>query len=601
MAERSHNLHLVRDLPELVRLLMAQIAQVVLNVVAIILLFPQGAGLSVLFVVTAVGLPFLLQPLSVERNLTQRTHQAALARFYLDSLLGLIPLRAHHAETIMRREHESRLVEWARSSLGLIRIQIPAVAVQVFFTLVIHLLLMVAYIRSQLVSFVATTTSIGSVGPSSGGAGSSSGGGGSQLLILNGPAVTNILLMVYWTAAIYPLGRAIADNLQKYPTQRNVLLRLLEPLGAGVAPASAGTGEAGVAHFRSSPPTQTEESESPAVMGGAGYTEESAASPEHEHGRKREGARARERVQRCGPGGGGVAISIKDGGVRAAGHTLLEGIDLEIAPGEHVAIVGPSGAGKSSLVGLLLGWQRVATGQLLVDGQALTGAGSEADEAAALATLRQETAWVDPAIQLFNRSLLANLHYGSPPGGHGQYGEVGHILHEAELIQVVQNLPNGLQTPLGENGAMVSGGEGQRVRLGRAMARQKARLVILDEPFRGLGRDQRHHLLQLSRQLWQRATLLCITHDLSEAARFDRVIVMEHGTIVEDNHPTTLLQNPTSRFWEMLMAEASAGKDIWNGSGWRKFELSGGRLSERTGTGIEPGTGMPNLYIRSGI
>jgi ABC-type multidrug transport system fused ATPase/permease subunit len=115
------------------------------------------------------------------------------------------------------------------------------------------------------------------------------------------------------------------------------------------------------------------------------------------------------------PGGGramgegtGVRLLFADVTIHAAGHTILAGIDLAIEPGEQVAIVGPSGAGKSTLVGTLLGWHRPAAGRILVDGEPLTGE--------RLARLRQETAWVDPAVQIWNRSLLDNLRYGAEAG-----------------------------------------------------------------------------------------------------------------------------------------------------------------------------------------
>ena len=92
--------------------------------------------------------------------------------------------------------------------------------------------------------------------------------------------------------------------------------------------------------------------------------------------------------------------------VRAAGHTILEAVDLHLEPGSHTAIVGPSGAGKSTLAGLLLGWHRAAEGRVLVDGRPLDAAG--------LDQLRQQTAWVDPQVQLWNRSLFDNLRYGAP-------------------------------------------------------------------------------------------------------------------------------------------------------------------------------------------
>src|SRR5207249_2858472 len=119
----------------------------------------------------------------------------------------------------------------------------------------------------------------------------------------------------------------------------------------------------------------------------------------------------------------------------------------------HVAIVGASGAGKSSLVGLLLGWHKPVTGQVLVDGVPLDGAHLQA--------LRRETAWVDPSVQLWNNSLLENLTFGRE----GDELPLTALLEQADLYEIMARLPEGLRTALGESGGLVSGGEGQRVRL----------------------------------------------------------------------------------------------------------------------------------------
>jgi ATP-binding cassette subfamily B protein len=192
----------------------------------------------------------------------------------------------------------------------------------------------------------------------------------------------------------------------------------------------------------------------------------------------------------------GVALIIDGVSVRAAGHTILDQISLSMAPGEHVAIVGPSGAGKSTLVGLLLGWHRPATGRVTVDGERLEGERVE--------QLRKQTAWVDPSVHLWNRSLLSNLEYGNRNDHHLPVAEA---LREAELGLLMEKLPQGLQTRLGESGALVSGGEGQRVRLARALLRPDARLMILDEPFTGLDRAQRRKLLAHACSHWTQATL----------------------------------------------------------------------------------------------
>ena len=257
--------------------------------------------------------------------------------------------------------------------------------------------------------------------------------------------------------------------------------------------------------------------------------------------------------------------------VRVAGHTILEGIDLRIEAGSHVAIVGPSGAGKSSLVGLLLGWHRPANGHILVDGEPLHGQRLE--------RLRQETAWVDPAVQLWNRSFLENLLYGTPTD---PSLAVGWVIDQADLASVLRKLPEGLQTPLGEGGGLVSGGEGQRVRLGRAMLQSGVRLVILDEPFRGLDREQRRELLTRARSMWRHATLLCITHDVSETQAFARVVVVEGGQIVEDGPPADLAKRPGSRYQAMLATEAAVREELWSSAAWRRLELKGGLLLEHS-------------------
>lgn len=254
------------------------------------------------------------------------------------------------------------------------------------------------------------------------------------------PEVGGMLLLIYWALNLPMLGQEIAQIAWQYPTLRNTTLRLLEPLGALEQQRPSGA----------------------------------AAGP----------LPVRE---------GGMAIQIEGVNVRAAGHAILEDVSVDIPPGSHVAIVGSSGAGKSSLVGLLLGWHRAATGRILVDGQPLEAVGVEA--------LRRDIAWVDPAVHLWNRPFVDNLCYGSPEAS--RQG-VGAAIELADLVRVLEKMPMGLQTRLGESGSMVSGGEGQRVRLGRALLRPGVRLAILDEPFRGLERDQRRELLRRARRLERR-------------------------------------------------------------------------------------------------
>lgn len=262
---------------------------------------------------------------------------------------------------------------------------------------------------------------------------------------------------------------------------------------------------------------------------------------------------------------GPPAIEFRNVSVRVSGHTILEQINFRVEPGSHVAIVGPSGAGKSSLVGILLGWLKPAEGEVLVDDTPLD-----------CERLRISTAWVDPAVQLWNRSLLANLSYGSKAA----VSDMGGIIDSVLLRNVLETLPDGLQTSLGEGGGLVSGGEGQRVRLGRAMLRDGTRLVILDEPFRGLDREKRRELLARAREYWRDSTLLCITHDIAETQTFERVLVIEGGRVSEDISPAAIDENADSRYAQLLEAERETHSSFWAADFWRRARVQAGRIIE---------------------
>jgi ATP-binding cassette subfamily B protein len=206
---------------------------------------------------------------------------------------------------------------------------------------------------------------------------------------------------------------------------------------------------------------------------------------------------------------------------------------------------------------------------VILDGKPLDGE--------SLADLRRATVWVDPAVQIWNRSLLENLLYGNLDT---EIDMVGDAIEQADLYDVLQRLPEGLQTRLGEGGGLLSGGEGQRVKFGRAIARREPRLVVLDEPFRGLERHRRHELLQRARQRWKNATLICITHDVSETLEFPRVLVLEGGRLVEDAAPAELTARPDSLFSQLLKSEYAVREGLWGSSVWRRIELQSARLRE---------------------
>lgn len=331
-----------------------------------------------------------------------------------------------------------------------------------------------------------------------------------------------LLLLVYWALAIPAAGQELALLARQYPGARNTMLRLAEPLGA---------------------PEEV-------------FDVEASRGPTLPSQRQ------------------AVSVAFKNVSVTAGGQTILTGINTQIEAGAHVAILGSSGAGKSTLVGLLLGWHRPASGGIIVDDAPL--------DPLQVRRLRTEMVWIDPAVQLWNRSLLENLKYGCGAGAM----PLDRVATEADLERVAQHLLDGFQTTLGDDGGLLSAGERQRVRLGRAIGRGPVRLAILDEPFRGLSREQRSLFLEQARQRWAGSTLLCITHDIAETLNFDRVIVVENGRVVEDAKPADLAMRPGSRYREMLDVELEIGRDVWNSRDWTRLRLDDGALISVTSGAI---------------
>ncbi|MEO7033251.1 MAG: ATP-binding cassette domain-containing protein [Polyangiaceae bacterium] len=263
-----------------------------------------------------------------------------------------------------------------------------------------------------------------------------------------------------------------------------------------------------------------------------------------------------------------VKLDLQNVSVLAGGNRVLGQLSLRVEPGEHIAIIGASGAGKSSLVGLFLGWHSVAEGTLSVDDIPL--------DAARLAQLRRETAWIDPQVHLFRSSLFENLRYGNESNG----ANMAQVFEDSDLGRILRHLPRGLQTELGDGGVLVSGGEGQRVRIGRGLARSGVRLAILDEPSRGLDYESRQAFLATARRHFAKATLFYVTHQIADTLGFSRVLVMDAGRIVEDGAPRELRERPGSRYRLMLEEEIVVRQRISSDPSWRRLRLASGRLSE---------------------
>jgi ATP-binding cassette subfamily B protein len=468
LAERSHVIHRLRNLPYFLQQFLSACAQVLFTAAGIVWLEPRAWPYMLASIVAALIPVFSSHFVLADRDLRVRTHSGGLMRFYLDAMLGLIPIRSHGAAAPLRAEQRSLLQKWSAASFRLQRAVVLTQAIQLIamFGLVIALL-------------------------------------GSHTY--SGAEIGRVLLLAYWALNMPALGDQLAMLARQYPAYRNITLRLLEPLAA---PEERGTAIL--------PPL--------------------TAAP---------------------------AIEYRNVSVVVAGTPILRDISIAIPAGAQVAVVGPSGAGKSTLAGLLLGWLQPASGEILLNGQVLNPI-----------ALRSQIAWIDTAVQLWNRTLHQNLTYGT------ETAAMTSLVDIADLRKVLEGLPEGFETILGENGGLVSGGEGQRVRFARSLARPDAKLAILDEPFRGLDHEKRRRLLERARHHWRNATLLCITHDIAETRDFDHVLVIENGTVSESGTPRALSANPESRYFQLLAAEEQARADFWRSPAWRRVQIHGGRLSE---------------------
>jgi subfamily B ATP-binding cassette protein MsbA len=209
---------------------------------------------------------------------------------------------------------------------------------------------------------------------------------------------------------------------------------------------------------------------------------------------------------------------------------VLENISLKIESGKTLAIVGHSGSGKSTLASLLPRFYDVTSGVILLDGVPISEY--------TLGSLRDNISLVSQDVVLFDDSIANNLAYGKLR--ESSNADLGRVAAVAHIRDFTDDMPKGLDTRVGDRGALLSGGQRQRIAIGRALLKD-APVLILDEATSALGTKSERHIQEGLAELMKGRTTLVIAHRLSTVEKADRIIVLDAGKIVESGTHAELL------------------------------------------------------------
>ncbi len=201
---------------------------------------------------------------------------------------------------------------------------------------------------------------------------------------------------------------------------------------------------------------------------------------------------------------------------------VFDDLTLHIPAGQRVGLVGRSGSGKTTLTKLLLRLDDVQDGRVLVDGQDISRCTQQ--------SLRRQIAYVPQEALLFHRSIRENIAYGRPDATEEQIREAA---RQANALEFIERLPQGMDTMVGERGVKLSGGQRQRIAIARAILTD-APILVLDEATSALDSESEALVQQALERLMHGRTSIVVAHRLSTVASLDRIVVLSNGRIVED-------------------------------------------------------------------